>query len=218
MRPSAPITTPEPSRSWPRVSAERASSAAVTCRPTTASIARVIASTAACCGEGAALAAARKQRSIAPATRRASDWMDMAIPSKWSRPECGKRRGAASRPKGNPMAGTRAAARGAFFNAQFFKAQFFLHNGPHHFQGNCVATYLELKEQEEKLLAEAERMREQEIADAIADIKRKIDAYGLTEADLGFARSGPAGGVGRPKSAKSPAVMKYRGPNGETWS
>ena len=115
------------------------------------------------------------------------------------------------------MARTRAAARGAFFNAQFFKAQFFLHNGPHHFQGNCVATYLELKEQAEKLLAEAERMREQEIADAIADIKRKIDAYGLSAADLGFAPSGPAGGGVRAKSAKS-TVVKYRGPNGETWS
>ena len=78
-----------------------------------------------------------------------------------------------------------------------------------------MATYLELKEQAEKLLAEAERMREQEIADAIADIKRKVDLYGLTAADLGFARSGP--GAGRPKAAKS-AVVKYRGPNGETWS
>jgi DNA-binding protein H-NS len=77
-----------------------------------------------------------------------------------------------------------------------------------------VATYLELKEQAEKLLAEAERMREQEITDAIADIKRKIDLYGLTAADLGFARGGP--GNSRPKSAKSP--VKYRGPNGETWS
>jgi DNA-binding protein H-NS len=77
-----------------------------------------------------------------------------------------------------------------------------------------VATYLELKEQAEKLLAEAERMREQEIADAIADIKRKIDLYGLTAADLGFARGGP--GNSRPKAAKSP--VKYRGPNGETWS
>jgi DNA-binding protein H-NS len=81
-----------------------------------------------------------------------------------------------------------------------------------------VATYLELKEQAEKLLAEAERMREQEIADAIADIKRKIEMYGLTAADLGFARSGPGGGGGtRQKAAKS-AVVKYRGPNGETWS
>jgi DNA-binding protein H-NS len=83
------------------------------------------------------------------------------------------------------------------------------------FQGNCVATYLELKEQAEKLLAEAERMREQEIADAIADIKRKIELYGLTASDLGFARSGPGGGRG--KSTKPP-VVKYRGPNGETWS
>jgi DNA-binding protein H-NS len=81
-------------------------------------------------------------------------------------------------------------------------------------RGNCVATYLELKEQAEKLLAEAERMREQEIADAIADIKRKIELYGLTAADLGFAKSGP--GPVRAKAAKSP--IKYRGPNGETWS
>lgn len=78
-----------------------------------------------------------------------------------------------------------------------------------------MATYLELKEQAEKLLAEAERMREQEIADAIADVKRKIELYGLTAADLGFAKSGP-GGAARPRPAKS--AVKYRGPNGETWS
>lgn len=77
-----------------------------------------------------------------------------------------------------------------------------------------MATYLELKEQAEKLLAEAERMREQEIADAIADIKRKIELYGLTAVDLGLARStGP--GNSRPKGPK--ATVKYRGPNGETW-
>ena len=79
-----------------------------------------------------------------------------------------------------------------------------------------MATYLELKEQAEKLLAEAERMREQEISDAIADIKRKIEVYGLTAADLGFAKSGP-GNAGRSKPAAKSAV-KYRGPNGETWS
>lgn len=79
-----------------------------------------------------------------------------------------------------------------------------------------MATYLELKEQAEKLLAEAERMREQEIADAIADIKRKIELYGLTAADLGFAKSGPVGNS-RNKPAKSIAAVKYRGPNGETW-
>jgi DNA-binding protein H-NS len=80
-----------------------------------------------------------------------------------------------------------------------------------------VATYLELKEQAEKLMAEAERMREQEIADAISDIKRKIELYGLTAADLGFSRAGPGNSRGR--AAKAPrAPAKYRGPNGETWS
>lgn len=85
-----------------------------------------------------------------------------------------------------------------------------------------MATYQELKEQAEKLLAEAERVREQEIADAIADIRKKIELYGLTASDLGLAKSagGPgAAGRGRPaKSAPKPAVVKYRGPNGETWS
>ena len=78
-----------------------------------------------------------------------------------------------------------------------------------------MATYLELKEQAEKLMAEAERMREQELADAIAEIKEKIALYGLTAADLGLARAGGPGNA-RPKPAKS--AVKYRGPHGETWS
>jgi DNA-binding protein H-NS len=97
----------------------------------------------------------------------------------------------------------------------------FLHNSPHSiWKGISVATYLELKEQAEKLLAEAEKMREQEISDAIADIRKKIELYGLTAADLGFAKSGPGMGTRVNKPAKSAAksAAKYRGPNGETWS
>lgn len=82
-------------------------------------------------------------------------------------------------------------------------------------RGIAVATYLELKEQAEKLLAEAERMREKEIADAISDVKGKIRLYGLTAHDLGLAPAGPAR-AGKGKAA--PAAVKYRGPNGETWS
>ena len=78
-----------------------------------------------------------------------------------------------------------------------------------------MATYLELKEQAEKLLAEAEKVRAQEIADAIADIKEKIRAYGLTAEDLGFAKSGPGRG---PRAKAAPGPVKYRGPNGEGWS
>jgi DNA-binding protein H-NS len=82
-----------------------------------------------------------------------------------------------------------------------------------------VATYQELKQQAEQLMAEAERVREQEIADAIADIKAKIELYGLTAADLGLARSVGGPGMARGKPAKSAkSAVKYRGPNGETWS
>jgi DNA-binding protein H-NS len=78
-----------------------------------------------------------------------------------------------------------------------------------------VATYLELKEQAERLLAQAEEMREQEIADAIADIKEKMRLYGLTAEDLGLGRT--AGGKAQ-RGKAAPAAIKYRGPNGETWS
>lgn len=77
-----------------------------------------------------------------------------------------------------------------------------------------MATYLELREQAEKLLAEAEKMREKEIADTISDIKEKIRAYGLTAEDLGLARAVPRAG----RSKAAPAAAKYRGPNGESWS
>ena len=78
-----------------------------------------------------------------------------------------------------------------------------------------MATYLELKEQAEKLMAQAEQLREQEIAEAIADIKEKIRLYGLTAEDIGLARSGPGR---RPRARSAPSPVKYRGPNGETWS
>ena len=78
-----------------------------------------------------------------------------------------------------------------------------------------MATYLELKEQAERLLAQAEEMREKETADAIADIKEKMRLYGLTAEDLGLGRA--AGGKS-PRGKAAAAVIKYRGPNGETWS
>lgn len=76
-----------------------------------------------------------------------------------------------------------------------------------------MATYLELKQKAEKLMAEAEQMRQKEISDVIADIREKMKAYGLTPQDVGFASSG------RKRSSGATAkTVKYRGPNGETWS
>ena len=85
---------------------------------------------------------------------------DMADPREVLRQECGKRAAGARRASRRP---TRQLQRSAIFCIiRRIESR-----------GNSVATYLELKEQAEKLLAEAERMREQEIADAIADIRKR---------------------------------------------
>jgi DNA-binding protein H-NS len=76
-----------------------------------------------------------------------------------------------------------------------------------------MATYLELMERAQKLMAEAEQVRRKEISDVIADIRQKMEAYGLTLQDIGGTSS-----PGRRRSAATKAKsVKYRGPNGETW-
>jgi DNA-binding protein H-NS len=78
-----------------------------------------------------------------------------------------------------------------------------------------MATYLELKAQAEKLMAEAEALRSKELEDTIADIKNKMQAYGITAQDLGL-----TGATGkRSTSPKQPnKTPKYRGPNGQAYS
>ena len=89
-----------------------------------------------------------------------------------------------------------------------------------------MPTYLELKQQAEQLLAQAEQLRQKEREEAIADIKAKMQAYGITGQDIGLgptsggrSRGERSGSSGRPaRAAKPAAAPKYRGPNGETWS
>ena len=78
-----------------------------------------------------------------------------------------------------------------------------------------MATYIELKQQADALLAEAEIVRKQEITEVVQRIKAQMKEYGLTVADLGGSAS-----TGQRKVAKtkSTAPAKYRGPNGELWS
>lgn len=73
-----------------------------------------------------------------------------------------------------------------------------------------MATYIELKEKAEQLLAEAEEARQSEIKTVTADIRQKMSVYGLTVQDL--ALPGTPG-----KSHKSMSPTKYRGPNGQGW-
>lgn len=75
-----------------------------------------------------------------------------------------------------------------------------------------MSTYLELKEKAEQLMREAEIVRQEEISAVVADIKEKMKAYGLTLRDIGLAEGG------RAKPARKVNPIKYRSPNGETWS
>ena len=75
-----------------------------------------------------------------------------------------------------------------------------------------MSSYKELVAQAEALMAQAEEARKAELANVIADLKAKIKEYGLNASDLGF-----SGSVRKARGVKAPAVVKYRGPNGETW-
>ena len=78
-----------------------------------------------------------------------------------------------------------------------------------------MATYIELKQQAEALLAEAEIARKQEITEVVQNIKAQMKEYGLTVADLGSLVST---GQRKVPKTKSTAPAKYRGPNGELWA
>lgn len=75
---------------------------------------------------------------------------------------------------------------------------------------------LELKQQAESLLQQAELARKEEAAIAIAEIKQKMVSFGLTLQDLRTAGVDPGRPPSRPVDSQTPA--KYRGPNGELWA
>lgn len=75
-----------------------------------------------------------------------------------------------------------------------------------------MATYKELQSQIEALKQQAEAQRKAEIAAVVADIRAKMDEYGITQADLGSRRAGAS-------SKGSTVAPKYRNAQtGETWT
>jgi DNA-binding protein H-NS len=78
-----------------------------------------------------------------------------------------------------------------------------------------MASYKDLQAQIAKLQAQAEDARSTEVAAVIAEIKQKIDDFGLKPEDLGFATPVRRG---RP-AKKAPLPPKYQNARtGETWS
>lgn len=80
-----------------------------------------------------------------------------------------------------------------------------------------MATYLELKAQAEKLLEKAEEQRKKEIEDVVADLKKKIEEYGITASDLGFSVA-TTRKAKKTKTGTTNTVAKYQNEKGETWS
>ncbi|CAJ4326731.1 H-NS-like proteins [Burkholderia pseudomallei] len=78
-----------------------------------------------------------------------------------------------------------------------------------------MATYKEVRAQIEKLEAEAEALRKQELESVIAGMREKISELGITPDDL-FGRRRARGSA---VAAKKPREPKYQNPKtGETWS
>jgi len=79
-----------------------------------------------------------------------------------------------------------------------------------------MTSLIDIQNQIAALQKQAEQIKAQEFEIAVQEIKEKMAAYGITLADLqgvkGRARKAASGKTG------VPAPVKFRGPNGETWS
>lgn len=80
----------------------------------------------------------------------------------------------------------------------------------------AMPTYHQLKTQAESLLAQAEELRQKEMADAVADIKGKMLEYGITVDMLRRPQPAKPGKAANGKRAAVP--IKYRDKNGNTWT
>ena len=73
-----------------------------------------------------------------------------------------------------------------------------------------MATYRQILTKIETLKQQAEQQRQKEIGGIVADIRQKMQKYGVTPEDLGFKR---------PERRKRRLAAKYKNPaTGETWS
>lgn len=78
-------------------------------------------------------------------------------------------------------------------------------------------TFQDIQAQIADLQKKAAEMKASETAAALDDITSKMNAYGITIADLQQRIKPTKTKVAKSGSA-NPAPAKYRGPNGETWS
>ena len=78
-----------------------------------------------------------------------------------------------------------------------------------------MSTYRELLTQRDELEQQINEARQIEVGAAITQVKRLIADYGLTASDCGFRLGGDVAPFGK---VRTPVAVKYRGPEGQTWS
>ncbi len=78
-----------------------------------------------------------------------------------------------------------------------------------------MSSLIEIQNQIALLQRQADEIRTGELAQAVQEILAKMDLYGISVDDLDYAkgRIRKAGG-----KSGNPAPVKFRGPNGETWT
>lgn len=90
-------------------------------------------------------------------------------------------------------------------------------------------SYEQLQKQISELQAEAEKIRQKEVAEVIGRIRQAIDHYGLTAADLGFGKGAEKSPKAVPQGRRKPgrkagvrpaagAGTLYRDEAGHTWA
>lgn len=80
-----------------------------------------------------------------------------------------------------------------------------------------MSSLIEIQNQIASLQKQAEEIRATELAQTVQDILAKMDAFGITVDDLDRAKGRTRKGSSVAKSG-NPAPVKFRGPNGETWT
>ncbi|MDR3371561.1 H-NS histone family protein [Rhodoferax sp.] len=80
-----------------------------------------------------------------------------------------------------------------------------------------MTSLIDIQNQIAQLQKQAEEIKAAEMAATMADILAKMEAFGITVDDLDRAKGRARKPAGAAKSG-NPAPIKYRGPNGETWT
>lgn len=80
---------------------------------------------------------------------------------------------------------------------------------------NLMTTYKELLVQRDALERQINDARQIEVKEAISQVKRLVTDYSLTASDCGFRSGGDVAPAGK---VRAPVPVKYRGPDGQTWS